>query len=256
MSLLDELSRQKDYENHARAHQIRCLLLAGRLDQARAQLESDVLLTGVRGDLARVDLSRYWLGQLLAMQGNNEGARDEASQLASRPAAPFSLFALRAAAEVAFEARAVSLVAAVLEKLKSIEHDFPSTRATGIRLQAHGLLTNLHGNASQAVQLLRQAHAVWSDVANTWTLAQATFALGLHQQALPLYQSVINRKGSALRLEQQTYWVRSLAMGGFCQRALHMDDEATRNFDRFLSHWGTENGLDLVKQVIAARAGR
>ena len=255
MRVLDELARQKDYENHAHAHQIRCLILSGRLTEARMRLESDVLLTTVGADVAAADLARYWLGQLVALEGKIDAAREQAHQLASRPAAPFSLVALRAAAEVAFEVRAVSLVSSVLEKIKAIERDYPSTRVTGIRLQAQGLLAMLQGNPAQSSQLLQQAYTIWPDLANTWSLANANFTRSLHQQALPLYQAIIDRKGSALRWEQIMYWVRSLAMAGFCHRSLHMDEDANRDFDRFLSHWG-QNDLDLVKQVVKSQSGK
>jgi eukaryotic-like serine/threonine-protein kinase len=256
MRVLDELARQKDYENHAHAHQIRCLVLSGRLTEARTRLESDVLLATVGADVAAADLARYWLGQLLAVEGNNNAAREQAQQLASRPAAPFSLIALRGAAEVAFEVRAASLVSSVLEKIKIIERDYPSTRVTGIRLQVQGLLTMLQGNPAHAGQLLQEAYTLWPDLANTWSLADAAFARGLYQQSLPLYQAIVDRKGSALHWEHIMYWVRSLAMTGFCHRALHMDEDANRDFDRFLTHWGSQNDVDLVKQVVKIQSGK
>jgi eukaryotic-like serine/threonine-protein kinase len=256
MRVLDELARQQDYENHAHAHQIRCLILMGRLSEARMRLESDVLLTTVGADVAAADLARYWLGQMLALEGNNDGAREQAQQLASRPAAPFSLVALRSAAEVAFEIRAAGIVASVFEKMKAIERDYPSTRVTGIRLQTQGLLTMLQDNPAQSSQLLQQAYTLWPDLANTWSLANANFTRGLHQLSLPLYQAIVSRKGYALRWEQIMYWVRSLVMSGFCHRALHMDEDASRDFDRFLSHWGSQNDLDLVRQVVKIQSGR
>jgi hypothetical protein len=113
----------------------------------------------------------------------------------------------------------------------------------------------LSGHAAEARRLLTEARAVWPDISTSWTAAQLLAASGTLSEALPLYQSVVARKGSAIRWEQQIQWVRSLAQAARCYHALGRDQEALDSYDRYLNHWGKAAGLTLTKQVLAERNG-
>ncbi|HWB99833.1 MAG TPA: protein kinase [Bryobacteraceae bacterium] len=255
MAALRQLETRPNYAAHARSHMIRCLLLRGDLDEARSLLDSDRLLTQMDGDLAHEDLSRYWLGGLANLRGDRRETEEQARHLLERPAQPYNLFALRSAAELAYESHASRELAATVGKIESIQKRYPGTRSTGILLQSRGLLAALSGRTAEAKRLLTEARAAWPDISNTWTAAQFFVTNGTFAEALPLYQSVAARKGSAIRWEQQIQWVRSLAQAARCYRAMGREQEAFDSYDRYLNHWGKAASLALTKQVLAERHG-
>ena len=103
--ILDQLGRRPGLSGHTRALRIRGLLMAGNLTEARVRLESDLLANQAEGDVANEDLSRYWLAQILNLEGDINAVEGHARALAGRPAEPFSLFSLRYAVECACDAR-------------------------------------------------------------------------------------------------------------------------------------------------------
>jgi tetratricopeptide (TPR) repeat protein len=252
ISLLHILERKRDYVAHARSELIRCLLVHGRLDEACARLQNDLLLNEVNGDPAHEDLSRYWLAQLLSLQGDRN-AGEQSRILSLRPAEPYSLFALRRAAQTAFEANASGPLDVAVSKMKRLQAKFQGSRVTGYVLQGQGFQAALNGHTALATKLLSQAHTVWPDVANAFSLAESLFASGTVGSALTHYQSVIARKGIAIRWEQQTQWVRSHAQAARCLKALGRDGQAAAFYESFLRYWGREDQLPLVKHVLIER---
>jgi len=252
---LDTLANRPEYRNLARSQQVRSLLLEGRLGEVRTQLESDILRAGAEGDAYTLDISHYWLGQILALEGRAAEARGHALSLAARESVPSSLYALRSAAELASDLQEQGILHSVIEKLRRIESDHPSTRSTGFRLQAEGLLQALMQQTNNSDTPLHRAVGVWPDVGTRWALAWNSFRNKTFQEAKSLFEQVIDLKGLALRSEQQMQWVRSLAMAGLCSSALGLREEARRYFAQFLGYWGNAGNLGLVKEVRSAQLG-
>lgn len=255
LAVLQTLERRRGYSAHARSLRIRCFLVAGRLDEARTYLETDLLLNRTQADVAHEDLSRWWVAQLLTLKGKRQEAAGHAQLLAERPAQPYSLFALRSAAQAAAEAGSAPALATANEKLASVQAQYPSSRAAGFWLQAQGLLAASAGQMAEARKHMTQAHELWPDIANAFHLAQLFAAIGLFFEALPLYQSVVVRKGAAIRWEQQIAWVLSHAGAAHCCRALHLGAQAKEYNEAFLRLWGNQTGLAIVKEAFQATNG-
>jgi hypothetical protein len=119
----------------------------------------------------------------------------------------------------------------------------------------HGFEASLKRRPDEAVRLLEQAHSVWPDLLNTWSLAMEKLAAGDAASALPLFGDVIARKGTAMRWEHQVHWLRSLVQAARCYRAMGMQSQAVTLYDRFLGYWGKESDLPLVAQARAERLG-
>jgi tetratricopeptide (TPR) repeat protein len=242
--------------SHAHSLRIRCLLTYGGLDEARSRLENDLLLNEVSADTAHADLSRWWLAQLMNLSGRREEAAAHAAELAARPAEPWSLFALRSAAQAAVDANAPIVLDTVTRKLKTITEAYPSTRAASFLLQAEGLREQALGRTKEAITLLARAHDLWPDIANAFRLGQLFLATGAFPNALRLFESVLARKGAAIRWEQQIAWVLSHAAAAQCSRTLHRTDEAEAYHTAFVRYWGAETGLPLVRDLLAKQNQR
>jgi tetratricopeptide (TPR) repeat protein len=253
LAVLLGLEQRPDMAAHARSHMVRCLLVYGRLHEARTRLETDTLLNGVTGDGGHEDLARYWLGQVLVLEDAHLDGAAQARLLALRPAEPYSLFALRCAAEVSFEARAAGLLAEAVDKIALVQSRYPSARSTAILRGAQGLQAWAAGQRTDARRLLGEAHGLSPDIAAAWALARICSEQGAFADALPLFLSVIARRGAAIRFDQQIALVRSYAEAGRCCRALGRAREAMDNYGRFLDHWGAQSDLRLVREIRAER---
>jgi tetratricopeptide (TPR) repeat protein len=256
LSSLRELEQVPEYSAHARSHQIRCLLIYGRLDEARVRLQADELMNKVNGDAAHEDISRYWLGHLHVLDGNRALAAEQAKRLAERLAEPYNLFSLRAAAEVAFESGSSEILQNASKSLEKIQEKYQSTRSTAFFLQSQGMYASLVRRQTESQQLFAKAYSLWPDIGNSWTLAQSLYAAGSFAEALPHYEDVIAKKGTAIRWEQQIQWVRSLPQAARCYKALGRQEDAVRSYNRFLDHWGGQAHLALVRQVVAEKSSR
>src|SRR5207249_7538375 len=133
------------------------LLIYGRLDEARIHLQSDALMNEVDRDIVKQDWARYWLAELLNLSGEYKTAAAQARRLAARQAEPYNLFALRAAAEVAFESGALPELTSATAKIGQIRERYPSTRSTAFHQQSMGLMAARAGRLTDARKLLRQA---------------------------------------------------------------------------------------------------
>ncbi|MCU1293205.1 MAG: transcriptional regulator, CadC, partial [Bryobacterales bacterium] len=242
-----------DIEWVGRSYQARALLLGGQIEQARSQLERELSLIVLRGDQANEDLYRYWAGQLFVLTGEGWRAVEHAATLAQRdPIAP-NLFALRAAAELAWHNRDSETLRRAHQKLKSIADKNPNTRSKAIFAQCDGLQASLEGRASHAITLLSRAHAFWPDISCSSTLAEVLSMHGATQDALGFYKQILEAKWAALRFECVLVWIRSAAMAGHVLKALGKYHEAVSCCDLFLTHWGANQQLPFVHQVIEAR---
>jgi predicted Zn-dependent protease len=256
LAVLRRLEMRPNYASHASAHMVRCFLIYGRLEEALGRLQADVVRAQVSNDPAHEDLVRYWLAELFNLRSDTRAATAQAEKLAERPAQPYSLFALRWAVETAFEAGSAAALSTASAKLDEIRAKFPSSRSTAFFLQSRGLVEAHSGRKNEARQLLSQARELWPDISSTWALAQNRLADGTFREALPLYQSVVARKGAAIRWDQQVQWVRSHVQAARCLRALGNEAGAIANYDIFLQLWGRETNLGLTKQVLAERKGK
>jgi tetratricopeptide (TPR) repeat protein len=229
--------------------------MAGNLTEARVRLESDILANQGDGDIANEDLSRYWLAQILNLEGNNDAAKRYADELAGRPAQPFSLFPLRYAVECACDARAGKTLKVAREKLEDIAARYPSTRSRGYCQYARALQASCDGQLADARKLMIQADALWTDLTSAFSLAEIYEAERDFPRALALYENVRSKRTTAVRWEQQIQWARSLAGAGRCLRALGRTSEAVERYNEFLRRWGTQTNLPLVREIAAVSAG-
>jgi hypothetical protein len=202
---------------------------------------------------AHEDLCRWLLGQLLLLDTGTREALEHLQTLAGRPAQPYSLFALRSAARLAFKAGDRSALNTAVEKLEAVQNQYPSSRTTSFALQGRGLRTRLSNQPEGARKLLTQAHAIWSDIANTFELAELSAETGVFDTALPLYESVIARKGTAVRWEEPTTWVLSHVGAARCCRAMGLAERARQYNEMFIRLWGTETHLAVVREAIRTR---
>jgi tetratricopeptide (TPR) repeat protein len=99
-----------------------------------------------------------------------------------------------------------------------------------------------------------EAYAAWPDISNSWALAEFYLSEGRFQDALILYQSILVKKGGAIRWEQQTQWVQSYARAARCYRETGARQQALDNYNRFLEYWGSQTNLMVVRQALAERS--
>ncbi len=255
MAAVRGIRRGKDLQAHARLFEMRALLMAGRLEEAMSLLETEGVVERAGVDAANLDMARHFQAQLLLERGNRAGALEAAAELLGRPAVPPFAGAFRAAAETAWEAGDVTALRKATGKIDELKAKFGGTRLAGIGLQLHGFEASLKRRPDEAVRLLEQAHSVWPDLLNTWSLAMEKLAAGDAASALPLFGDVIARKGTAMRWEHQVHWLRSLVQAARCYRAMGMQSQAVTLYDRFLGYWGKESDLPLVAQARAERLG-
>jgi tetratricopeptide (TPR) repeat protein len=253
LAALKRLENTSQYTSHGRIHSIRCFLLYGRLAEARQWLEADVLHAGGENSAAQEELTRYWLGSLCNLDGQHEAAASHAAALAARVAEPYNLQALRAAASLAFEAGSAPVLDQVAARMKTIEANYPSHAVTASRRYTQGLQASLRGQRGRATEALAQAHSLRPDIVHTWALARnhqqnVTFSL-----ALPLYESVVDRKGVAIRWDQPLLWIRSLLEDARCCKAMGHTGDAKRCYDRFLAQWGGQAANPVVLEALRER---
>jgi tetratricopeptide (TPR) repeat protein len=256
LAILERLERRQDFSAHARSLRIRCLLLSGKLDEALGRLESDIILSQATEDAAHEDLSRYWLAQLLNLRGRHEAAAQQARMLSERASLPYNLFSLRAAAEAAYEAGSAGILTTVVQKLRIVSLQYPSTRSRGFLLQAEALEAALGRRNVEAKALILRSYELWPDITAAFFLAQIYWMGADFAQALPLYEAVIAKKGTAVRWEPQTLWVRSLAQAGRCLTALGRTSEALDRYNGFLRRWGAQTNVPLVQEILGESQGK
>ena len=110
------------------------------------------------------------------------------------------------------------------------------------------------GKRDEAVRRMRQAHDLLGDLSVSWSLAELLRGYGAFSSAIPLYESVIARKGAAVRWDQQAWWVCSFAHAARCYRAGGRDADAGKAYNQFLAHWGGQAHLRLVQEALAEQA--
>ena len=206
-----------------------------------------------KGDPEAEPEYRHWLGQLLALTGEDRLAAAQAAALASVEPIPMNLFALRAAAEIAAASRAEKPLLEAANKTKAIAGSHPSTRSKAYAAQCEGLLAELRGQAQEARRLLESAQAIRFDLSIAWSLGETLRRQGAYAEALVQYQRVIDAKWMALRFEYVLSWVQSVAAAGFVNKELGQYRQAVANFDLFLHHWGSQQHVPLVRDVVEAR---
>jgi len=248
-----QAARSQDLNGVARSYQLRALLLGGRLEEARSQLESDLAVLNEKGDPENESDYRHWLGQLLAITGEDRLAAEQASVLAAEEAVPMNLSSFRAAAEIAAACRADQPLTEALTKVRAIAASHPSTRSKSYAAQCEGLLAGLRRQASDALRLLQSAQSIRFDLSNAWALGEALRAKGAVAESLAQYQRIVVAKWMALRFEYVLIWVQSVAAAGLAKKALGQYSQAVADFDLFLRHWGSQRQLQLVRNVMEAR---
>lgn len=253
LAKFQSLERAPEYSAHARSHIIHCLLVYGRLVEARARLETDIAVNQIARESIRADVSRYHLASLLNLQGDREHAVELALILASRSPEPYNLFPLRGAAEVAAEARSPAALESALDKVRRVRDRYPSSRLEAIVLHVRALQAGVAGRTEEERRMLAQAFGMCPDLPNTWAFAQVCSHRREFNEALPLYESVIGRRGAAVRFESQMQLLRSYAESARCYRALGNKQKALERYDEFLHLWGSQTNLGLVGKIQAER---
>jgi tetratricopeptide (TPR) repeat protein len=244
-----------DLEGFAQSFQMRALLLGGRLNDAENRLHLGLNVRTLEKDSANEDLYRYWLGELYILQGDPARALEQATALASRDAMPPSLFALRGAAEIAHAAGNGQICREVLRKIQQIQSKYPSRRSAGILCQCEGLLASVEGRAAHARELLEQAEEYWKDIWMRWSAGAIARQQHDWKFAQVQYDAIGADKPAAVRFGGANLWVLAGAMSGVCRHADGRYADAVPYYDRFLSRWGQQTTLPIVREIVQARSG-
>ncbi|MEO8657641.1 MAG: protein kinase [Bryobacteraceae bacterium] len=225
------------------------LLIGGRLAEARELIETCIAAAVAEKDHQTEDLRRYWFAQLALIEGRVADAQQQAAILADRKAWPPGLFALRAAAEIAYSADDSVILDKAELKLRAIAAAYPSTRVDTIALQAKGL-ASLRRRDPRALSYLRESYSRWPDLSTTASLANALFQAGLVQQAAPLFEEIALQQGTAIRFDGVLVWITALAMSARSFSVAKNCDRARISLNRFLQLWGRNDSIDLVRNTL------
>ncbi len=236
------------YESWGRLYEAQSLILEGKLEEASRQLENDAwthLKTENRDTYARAS---SWLARLYLMEGQPKRALAQLGSLGAQGASPSNLAALRTAAVLLAEMGEYAHAERIAGHLDDLAAQFPTMLCQGIAAHVRGELDRATGRWAAAERNLERARTLWGDVPTLWSAAQLRDGRGDCARALPLYQEILNRKGTVLRWEFSGILALSHLQAGRCQVKLGNPQQAAASYDRFLEHWGAGAGdLALVR---------
>ena len=249
-----EAARSFDLAPIARSYQIRALLLGGRFEEARSWLEADLPVMAIKPVQENKYTPHYWLGQILALSGDDRGAARQAAELAAAETVPSNLGGFREAAELAAASNGKESASEAVRKTGELATRYPSSRSKSFAAYCEGQLAQLRGQPEVAKHFFESAQAFRVDIPNLWALAETLRKQGAFAEALAQYQRVLDAKWAALRFEGVMLWVQSAAAAGLVQKEVGQLREAVANFDLFMRHWGSQRHLPLVRDVMQSRA--
>lgn len=247
-------AQARGFESTGSGYATRCLVFEGRLEDACEEFEAGLAVDIAQHDEANEYLRRAWLGQLYAAMGLTTEARAHAQALAGAPALPSGLFALRAAVLVAFSTRTPQIAARALARLKHVNERYPGAFSESLLKQAQGVTSHLEGRMTSAGPSLRNAHALWPDIAAAWCWGEHNLRLGHYDDALRSFSQALAGKGIAFRWDHGIFWILSLERAARCRLALRDWKRAVAQFDEFFRYWGTQDAAPLADEARRLRA--
>jgi hypothetical protein len=107
------------------------------------------------------------------------------------------------------------------------------------------------GEPAAAMARLEEAEALWGDVANWWSLAEAARVLGRWRAAASHYARVSEQFAACLRFECILNWITAPAFAGYCLLKAGDSAAAKLQIDGFLARWKNLSQVVLIRQLLA-----
>jgi hypothetical protein len=141
-----------------------------------------------------------------------------------------------------------------MARLKHVSERYPGAYCESLLKQAQGVIWHLEGRMAPAGPSLRDAHALWPDIAAAWCWGEHNLRLSRYEDALASFSQALAAKGVAFRWDYGIFWILSLERAARCRVALRDWQAAVRQCDEFLGYWGTQDAAPMSEEARRLRA--
>ncbi len=225
------------------------LILEGRFTEAASRLASDLAYDIATGEENRRQIRRSWLGSLHWLMDSPEEARIQAEALAGLDPSPVWIEPIREGGVLALLIGAPELASTCLERLRSIERQWPSTHSRGVRAHIEGA-TLMQDDAQKAGDLLGEARGLWPDPLTLWSVCRWQMQQKDFVGALATLEVINQQRGRMLRRGFPGLTVLAWIDQARCLALMSRFGEALRVYERVLNCWHPNAAaFSLVRQL-------
>jgi len=229
----ERMGTAPERERWARLERCIPLIASGQWARAATELAADIAYDAAISEELRQMTRRYWLGMDAPWH-----AAQHAETLSGLEATPGWFPSLREGAMLALEIGRTDLAEKILNSLREVERQWPSTDTRGSRALLEGLLT-AGRDPEAASEILIEARGLWPDPITLYGVGRFQSRAGDQAGALTTLEMLEEARGRAYRL-----FFPGLVALGRVERArvlagLGRRGESAKLYRQVLADWGS-----------------
>jgi tetratricopeptide (TPR) repeat protein len=241
------------YASQAFQLQAQTAILEGNFEKATDWLRFSPAPDRQSRQIANYAIKKTWLIEIHLLRGQVEEARLVLEALEPLAGEISKVRVLHKAANLFAATGQIERATALATRIQDLADEFPSNILNAMSQHIQGAIAWYSDQPEQARSHLVQAYELWPDAHLAWSYAEILFRTGSVEDALLMYERVIEQKGRIIRNDDHFvgHWILSLKRAGECYLALDEREKARDYLQQFLDYWGG-NAAD-HPEVIAAK---